>query len=329
MLRATAALNPQRHALKAVLEKTPRAQWESFHCEVVRGASYHATWHFHPEHQLTLVLESRGYRMVGDSIVRLRRGDLVLVGANLPHVWHQEVRSAECGARNEKARVSAASRAIQNPKSKIQNSAPAVHAIIVRFLGTFLGADFLERPELEPVRALLRSAARGLHITGRTRDDVAEAMQRLASAKGLARIRELLTILDTLATSREVRSIASAGFVPQVSTDDQERMQRVFRYIDLHLTDEIDRTHVAAAAHLSPGAFSRFFKLRTGRSLPEYVNTLRIGRACEMLADDKWKVADVAMECGFANLANFNRHFRKITRLSPREYRRRFRENAG
>jgi AraC-like DNA-binding protein len=240
--------------------------------------------------------------MVGDNITRLRRGDLVLVGANLPHVWHQENRGSQRGK---------------------------VHAIVVRFLDTFLGPEFLERPELESVRKLLRKAARGLHITGRTRDIVAESMHRLSCAKGLARIRELLAILDVLATSRDVKPIASAGFVPKFSTDDQERMQRVFRYIDLHLTDEIDRTRAAAEAHLSPGAFSRFFKLRTGRTLPEYVNALRIGRACEMLADDKWKVADIAMECGFANLANFNRHFRKITKLSPREYRRRFRENAG
>ena len=125
-----------------------------------------------------------------------------------------------------------------------------------------------------------------------------------------------------------MKPIASAGFVPKFSADDQERMQRVFSYIDRHLTDEIDRTRAAAEAHLSPGAFSRFFKLRTGRTLPEYVNALRIGRACEMLSDDKWKVADIAMECGFANLANFNRHFRKITKRSPREYRQRFRENA-
>ena len=288
--------------MKAVLEKTPCAEWESFHCEVVRSSSYHAMWHFHPECQLTLVLESRGHRMVGDSITRLRAGDLVLVGANLPHVWHQENR----GAANSR-----------------------VHAIIVRFLGTFLGGEFLERPELEPVRTLLRKAARGLHITGRTRDLVADAMHRLAAAEGLARIRELLAILDLLATSRDVKPIASAGFVPKFSADDQDRMQRVLRYIDRHLTDEIDRTRAAAEAHLSPGAFSRFFKLRTGRTLPEYVNALRIGRACEMLSDDKWKVADIAMECGFANLANFNRHFRTLIRLSPREYRERFRETAG
>ena len=288
--------------MKAVLEKTPRDQWESFHCEIVRGTSYHATWHFHPEYQLTLVIESRGHRMVGDNITRLRRGDLVLVGANLPHVWHQENRPGQRGK---------------------------VHAIIVRFLDTFLGADFLAKPEMEPVRALLRKAARGLHITGRTRDSVADAMQRMSAATGLARIRELLAILDALANSRDVKPVAKAGFVPRFSADDQERMQRVFSYIDRHLTGEIDRTRAAAEAHLSPGAFSRFFRQRTGRTLPEYVNTLRIGRACEMLADGKWKVADIAMECGFANLANFNRHFRSITKLSPREYRRRFLDNAG
>ena len=309
--------------MKAVLEKTPRAQWESFHCETVRGTSYHATWHFHPEYQLTLVLESRGHRMVGDNITRLRPGDLVLVGANLPHVWHQE-NGGRSAARGNESRS-----AIQNPKLKIQNSDSPVHAIVVRFLGAFLGADFLEKPELELVRTLLRKAARGLHITGHTGDLVAEAMHRLAAAKGLARIRELLAILDVLATSRDVKPIASAGFVPRFSTDDPERMQRVFGYIDRHLTDEIDRTRAAAEAHLSPGAFSRFFKLRTGRTLPEYVNALRIGRACELLSDDKWKVADIAMECGFANLANFNRHFRRITKRSPREYRQSFRENAG
>lgn len=289
--------------MKAVFEKTPRTQWESFHCEVVRGASYHAMWHFHPEYQLTLVLESRGHRMVGDNISPLRPGDLVLVGSNLPHVWHQDTKRA-------------------GPRDR-------VHAIIVRFLDTFLGREFIEKPELESVRHLLRRSARGLQVTGRTRETIADRMHRLATASGLGRIVELLAILELLAASREVKPIASAGFVPSVSHTDQDRMQRVCHYINQHLTEQIDRDKVAAAAHLSPGAFSRFFKLRTGKTLPEYVNALRIGRACELLADGQRKITDVAMECGFGNLANFNRRFRTLTKLSPREYRTRFRENAG
>jgi AraC-like DNA-binding protein len=305
-------------AMKAVFEKTPHAQWESFHCEVVRGSSYNAMWHFHPEYQLTLVLESSGHRMVGDNISPLRPGDLVLVGSNLPHVWHQ---AGTGGAGDPKSEI-------RNPKASVRRK-DLVHAIVVRFLDTFLGREFIEKPELEAVRQLLRRSARGLQVAGRTRDAVAERMQALAASSGLHRIVELLRILEILAASRELKPVASAGFVPSVAHADQDRMQRVCSYINTHLTESIDRDRVAAEAHLSPGAFSRFFKLRTGKTLPEYVNALRIGRACELLAEDRWKVTDIAMDCGFRNLANFNRHFRALTKLSPREYRTRFRETAG
>ncbi|MBI3875634.1 MAG: AraC family transcriptional regulator [Verrucomicrobia bacterium] len=290
-------------AVKPVFEKTPRRQWESFHCEVVRGASYDATWHFHPELQLTLVLKSSGYRLVGDKITPLEPGDLVLVGANLPHVWQQD------GSRNRSQR--------------------AVHAIVVRFLDTFLGRDIFETPEIEPVRKLFKRASRGLEIIGRTRDAVAARIEELPQLRGLARISELLAILDLLAQSRELKPIASTGFVPSLSSEDQGRMQRVTDYIQAHLADAIDRDAVAREAHLSAGAFSRFFKLRTGKTLPEYVNELRVGRACRLLVEEELKVTDVALECGFRNLANFNRRFRAITKLPPREYRRQFRQNAA
>jgi len=287
--------------MKPVFEQTPRRQWESFHCEVVRGPGYGATWHFHPEFQITLVLKSTGYRLVGDNITPLAPGDLVLVGANLPHVWQQDPE----GGRG------------------------AVHAIVVRFLETFLGRDFLEIPESAAVQRLLKRAARGLRVTGRTRDAVAERLPRLAEANGLGRIAELLAILELLAQSRELHPIASAGFVPSLSSGDQGRMERVIAHIHAHLTGDVDRAGAARAAHLSEGAFSRFFRLRTGKTLPEYVNELRVGRACRLLADEPRKVTDIALDCGFRNLANFNRRFREITRLTPREYRQQLRRSAG
>ena len=309
-MRTFNSLSPARArdysaAVKPVFEKTPSTQWESFHCEVVRGSSYNATWHFHPEYQLTLVLKSRGHRLVGDNIAPLAPGDLVLVGSNLPHVWQQE----EAAGRGPAAK--------------------AVHAVIVRFLETFLGNDFLEIPESEPMRALLRRSARGLRIAGRTRDVVAHKMQHLAGSSGLERVAGLLSILHTLAHSNELQPIASAGFLPVLESSDQGRMQRVCDYINTHLTDTIDRTKVAAEAHLSVGAFSRFFRMRTGKTLPEYVNELRVGRACRKLAEEDGKVTDLALDCGFRNLANFNRRFREITRLTPREYRRQFQRSAG
>ncbi len=287
--------------MKPVFEQTPQRQWECFHCEVVRGPGYGATWHFHPEFQITLVLKSSGYRLVGDNITPLGPGDLVLVGSNLPHVWQQDAGGGRA----------------------------AVHAVVVRFLDTLLGRDFLEIPEAAAVKRLLRRAARGLRVTGRTRDAAAERLHRLVEAKGLNRIAELLGILETLAQSRELQPIASAGFVPSLSSEDQGRMARVTAHIHTHLTDTIDRATVARAAHLSEGAFSRFFKLRTGKTLPAYVNELRVGRACRLLANEERKVTDIALDCGFRNLANFNRRFREITRLTPRDYRRQLQRSAG
>ena len=289
--------------MKPVFEKTPRTQWESFHCEIVRGRSYNATWHFHPEYQLTFVLKSSGHRLVGDNITPLTPRDLVLVGSNLPHVWQQDDERSAQG--------------------------DGVHAIVVRFLETFLGNDFLDVPEMESVKRLLRRSARGLVVTGRTRDAVATRMERLPQLSGLARIAELLAILEALAQSSELRPIASAGFVPSLASDDQSRMERVCHYINTNLSETIDREAVAKEAHLSVGAFSRFFKLRTGKTLPEYVNELRVGRACRMLADEELKITDLAMECGFPNLANFNRRFREITKMTPREYREKLRRSAG
>jgi AraC-like DNA-binding protein len=283
--------------VKPVFEKTPRAQWESFHCEVVRGASYNAAWHFHPEYQLTLVIKSFGHRLVGDNIAPLHPGDLVLIGSNLPHVWQQE-------------------------QSRRGNPEHAVHAVIVRFLETFAGNDFLQIPEMEPVLRLLRRSARGFQVTGATREIVADKMRRLPEASGLERISGLLSILAVLARSRELKPLASPGFVTTLNESDQGRMQRVCDYINSHLTESIERTRVAREAHLSVGAFSRFFKLRTGKTLPQYVNEFRVGRACRLLGEQDCKVTQIALECGFANLANFNRRFRAITRLTPLHYRR-------
>jgi transcriptional regulator GlxA family with amidase domain len=153
-------------------------------------------------------------------------------------------------------------------------------------------------------------------------------MEKLSTTEGLGRVIGLLAILDELARSKDLRPISSAGFRPELSADDQGRMGRVFEHIHQHLTEDISRDIVAARASLSPGAFSRFFKTRTGKTLPQYVNELRVGRACSRLAETDDKVADIALDCGFQNLANFNRQFHRLMDASPREYRHRFRRSA-
>lgn len=281
---------------------------------MVRGSGYGARWHFHPEVQLTLVLKSAGYRIVGDSIAPLLPGDLVLVGASLPHVWHQdEGRNGAEGANGTKKR---------------KGKRDAVHAIVVRFREDFLGDHFLRSPEMEGVRRLLKRSGRGLCVTGATREAVAGLMQELAGEQGLRRLLKLLEIVKVLAESKQLRPIASANFSPELRDSDTPRMQRVMRFIHDHLDEVIEREEVARCAALSAGAFSRFFKTRTGKTLPQYVNELRVGKACARLRDAGAKVADIALACGFENLANFNRQFRAIAGMSPREYRSAFEDHA-
>jgi AraC-like DNA-binding protein len=266
-----------------ILETTPQSIRESFHCEVVCGRGYGARWHFHPEVQLTLVLKSAGYRIVGDNISPLLPGDLVLVGASLPHVWHQDERR--------------------------DGSREAVHAIVVRFREDFLGGHFLQSPELDAVRRLLKRGARGLQVTGSTRTAAAELMDELSRQKGFPRLLKLLELLNVLAASSHLRPLASANFSPELRDTDTERMQRVMRFIHDHLDGVIERDDVARCAALSTGAFSRFFKTRTGKTLPQYVNELRIGNACSRLRDAEAKVSD-------------------ITGMTPREYRNAFEHSA-
>ncbi len=282
--------------MKPVFEKVPMGLGESLHCEVVRGRDYGTRWHFHPEHQLTLAVRSQGHRLVGDHLGALEDGDVVLVGSNLAHVWHQAV---DAGSEAE--------------------------AVIVRFDEGFVGKEFMAKGEMEGVRALLRRAARGLVVQGKAREEVARRMLALPEEGRLERVVALLAILARLASAKagEMKALASASYEPMLLSEDQDRMERVCAYIHGHYTEKLERRELAALAALSEGAFSRFFHSRTGRTVPQYVNELRVGRACRLLLEFPGRtVSDVALDCGFDNLANFNRRFLAARGVAPSVFRK-------
>ncbi len=277
--------------MKPVFEKVPQGGIESFACEEIRAATFGTPWHVHPEYEITLMLEAQGYRIVGDNIAELEPNDLTMVGSYLPHVWQQ-------------------------------NGGGPVHAIVVQFRDAFLGPDFFHRPETESLRRLLQRASLGIRVAGNTRDQVVEKMKALVGATGFRRLMGLLEILDLLASSREVTSLCSAGFVPRFDGHDETRVSRVCQVLSDNMSEPISRPQLAKTLHMSEGAFSRFFKTRTGKTLPTFLNELRIGRACRLLSDENLSITDIAMTCGYGNLSNFNRQFKRLKRVTPRDYRR-------
>lgn len=284
--------------MKPAYEKLAASAEDGIHCNVVRGNSFGCVWHCHAEYEITMVLKARGHRLVGDNLTSLKPGDMVLVGSNLPHDWQNDTHAP--------------------------GGIQPVHSICIHFHPDWLGRGWLDLPAMQQVKRLLDRAALGLHITGQTRDDVEALLLKCPEQTGLPRVITVLEILQRLAVSKEVTPVASRGFAPELDPRDEERVNRVVQHIQKHLDETIYLENLAALVHLSPGAFSRFFKTRTGKTVPGFINELRIGRACRLLAETDLPVTTIALGCGFTNLANFNRQFLRLKKMPPREWRRRF-----
>jgi AraC-like DNA-binding protein len=277
--------------MKARIERVSTGDAASFLCRRRADSSFGFYWHFHPEIELTLIVRSRGRRFVGDSIEPYEDGDLVLVGPNLPHTWSSD------------------------PARKGRHE-----AVFCQF-----SREFLKSPELAGVGRLFDRSARGLRFTGRTQKSVARRLEGLDGVPGLRRLAGLLEILDELARSTESRALSGRGYVPALRSGDAERIDRVCRFLNGRFTEGVTLAEAASVAHLSIPAFSRMFRRTTGRTLVAYLNELRTGLACRELMETGRAVSDIAYDSGFNNLSNFNRRFRSLKGLSPREYREAFR----
>ncbi len=286
--------------MKPIVEKpSPTAATEPVVCEVVRGRDFGCVWHNHPECEITLVVKGGTERLVGNQISRLEAGDLVFLGSNVPHDY-------------------------RNDHAPGQPPAP-VEAIVVQFLPQLPGQeDWLNRSSMKPVHRLFERASHGLEIAGITRLTATRIIHDMVKAQGMKRVILLLQLLDLLANSEEVSEICHE-FVPQQKGGKCHRVEQACEHIAQHLAEPIYVGELAAMAGLGKSAFSRLFKRSTGRTLPQYVNELRIGRACSLLAETDLTVSQISMDCGFVSPAHFQRKFREQQHCVPLVYRGRVR----
>ena len=173
---------------------------------------------------------------------------------------------------------------------------------------------------------MLHRATGGLHIVGMTNDRVTALMRQIAGMKGLDRVVQFLQILAALAGSEDCEPIASASFVADARLFDQERMHRVFQFLNSKGKEPVRLSEAARILSLSEGAFSRFFRMHTGKTFPQFVNELRIGQACRLLVEDNLNITEVADRCGFINISIFNRQFLRLKGVSPRAFRLQLRQ---
>lgn len=268
---------------------------ESFRLFEINNGYTGCSWHFHPEFQLGYVASGAGEKVIGDCVHAIEPGEVVLLGPNLPHVWRYD-----------------------SPTMGVD-----INAIAVHFREDFLGGDFMNKPEMRDLRLLLARASQGLQVVGQTRQQIVAKIETLRAQSGFARLLTLLSILDTLARTREVFTLCSPLFQPLNAELEIGRLRRVYEHVKAHFDQPLDRDTAADIAHMSPSTFSRFFKAHTGMAFQEFVADVRIGHACRMLVNPGISITDVALDCGFADLSTFNRTFRKLRKMTPSGYRTR------
>ena len=260
---------------------------------------YPTPWHYHPEYELVLVVKSSGKRTVGDYEEAFTDGDLVFLGPNLPHSFQND------------------------PAWYKGDPSLTAEAIVIHFTGDFLGKDFFNLPEMIQVNQLFDQAKFGLKILGNTRQKISDIMHEMLTLNGHGRIIKLLSILEILSQSEEIKVLANRGFVQQYAVSGNDRITRVNEYIMKHFNKDISLSDVAEVANMSIPAFCRFFKACTRKAFSIYLNEIRVGYACKLLLEEKYNISQTCYVSGFNNMSNFYRQFKKVTGKSPLQYKQR------
>ena len=253
-------------------------------------------WHYNSEYELTLTLNSHGQRFVGDSIAPYGDGDLVLIGPRVPHTWCS---SGDCGA------------------------GPTHQALVLWFSESFVQSLIRSHQELRSIQILLESSTRAIEFSEEARAKARPMICKMLTQTAEDRLPALLQLLLLLSRDGGMRPLTSppVDALPDVK---EERIGRVLTFLNGHYKEQSAVDRLGGIAALSRSSLHRLFKQQTGMTITEYVTQLRIGNACALLINTDRPIALIGDQTGYRNLANFNRQFKELKELTPRQFRSAF-----
>jgi AraC-like DNA-binding protein len=270
----------------------------SFTVKMNRHPHFLKIWHYHPELELVAVVKSTGTRFIGDGIAKFQEGEVVLIGENLPHMWVNED-------------------SYFDPSSHLSAEAVAIH-----FKKDLFGPHFLDAPEMRVISQLFCRAERGIKFTNIS-VKLFEKISGLVNLEGFGRTIQFLEILHALAQEDRYELLSSNGFINAFNKTENKKLDKIYEYVFKNFSNPIGSKEVAQIANMNTSAFSRFFKRMHRKTFTQYLNEIRIGYACKLLLERKFNISEICYESGFNNISNFNRQFRKIKEMSPKEYAQR------
>ena len=256
--------------------------------------------HRHAEFEINFVENCAGARrIVGDSIEEVGDFDLVIVGHGVEHGWEQD----KCTSNH-------------------------IREITIQFPVDIFGNEMLRRTQMQSVKTLLENASKGVAYPMTSIMKIYSHIEDLLNAQSSCyQMMKLIEILHLLAIDPNGRQLSSSQNAGTHSTVSNTRLRKAQEYIAANYKGEIRLNHLAQMAGMSPSSFSRFFKLRTGRSISDYVIGIRLDVASRELMSTSTPIADICFNSGFNNVSNFNRIFKKNKGYTPKEFRQIYKRN--
>lgn len=252
--------------------------------------------HYHDEYELNLILNAGGAkRIVGDHVSRIGDVELVLVGSNLYHGWFDDVcKSSE------------------------------ITEVTIQFHKNLFHEDFLHKNQLSFIRNMFEKSFQGISFSEETILALKDRLIGLKDKNGFESVLELMSILHELSRSDNMTTLSSVGFDDHYAQSNSRRIVRVFEYMNAKYREPITLEDVAVQANMHEASFSRFVKKSTGKTFIESLNEIRLGHATRLLIDTNQTIAEIAYSCGFNNISNFNRVFKRKKNCTPKEFRENF-----
>lgn len=278
-------------------EITPLTQSDCFTIFSRVKSAFDFPLHYHEEFELNFIQNARcARRVVGDHIEEIEDLELVLVGSNLQHAWFTH----NCRSRE-------------------------IREITIQFHKDLFDERLLRRNQLSFIRMLLEKSLRGILFSRETTQQLAPRIIDLNQKQGFDSVLELMSILHDLSTSRNMRILSDASFNnTEQYTYNSRRIEKTLEYMNQNFDKPVTLNEVARLANMSDAAFSRFFKQRTGNTFIDSLTEIRLGHASRMLIDTTQSIAEIAYHCGFNNISNFNRIFKKKKNCTPKDFRESF-----
>jgi len=281
--------------MKAEYRSISPSPGSSFTTSIFEGKEFIASWHFHPQYELTYILGSSGIRYVGDNMGSFDYGDLVLVGSNLPHCW-----------------------------KTIGEQKEDVRCIIIQWNEDLL-LPWLEKEEFQHIQQLIQLAARGVLFEKKDAVRLEPKLLQLVDLPPFERLLSFLQIVQDLAVNVRYKCLAGQGFTSNLTVKESERINLIYNFVKENHSQQISLDEISKKVAMSKESFCRFFKKTFRKSFFEFINEYKISMASKMLIATDLSTSEIGYKVGYNNLSFFNRQFQKFVNMSPSKYRKMYR----